>query len=284
MRASNCIKKLGLLAASSLTGLILGASALAQTPGMPTDGAMGFQEPATVGAQKILWLNSIVMPLIIGIAVFVLILMIYIFIRFNAKANPEPSKNSHNTLLEVVWTAAPVAIVFGLIVLATEPLYYLDEVPETDITIKAVGNQWNWDYVYVDHGEFEFNSGLLPEEDANAAGVSYRLATTEPMVVPVGKKVRLIVTASDVLHSWTIPSFGVKMDAIPGRLNETWFEVTEPGTYYGQCSEICGREHAFMPIEVKVVPQAEFDAWVLQKNPSYVKATPTLEASNTPQN
>lgn len=281
MRASIIKNTFGRLALAGSTALLFAGTALAQTPGMPTDGAIGFQPAATPGAERIHWLNGYVMPLIFGITIFVLVLMIYIMFRFREKANPVPSKTSHNTALEVVWTAVPVAIVFGLIVLATDVLYFLDEVPESDMTVKVVGNQWNWDYVYVDHGEFEFNSAMLSEEDSAAAGVSYRLATTEPMVVPAGKKVRLIVTASDVLHSWAMPSFGVKMDAVPGRLNETWFQVTEPGTYYGQCSEICGRDHAFMPIEVKVVPEAEFDAWVLEKNPAYVKSTGTLEASNT---
>ena len=216
-------------------------------------------------------LHTIAFILIAVIVVVVMGLMIFIMLRFNEKANPVPSKNSHNTLLEVVWTAVPVMMVLFLIAVATRPLYYLDVIPEPDMTIKAVGNQWNWDYVYPDHGGFEFNSSPLTREEAAEKNLPGLLAVNAPMVVPVNKKIRMIVTASDVLHAFAVPAFGVKTDAVPGRLNETWFEVREPGTYYGQCSEVCGQLHYNMPIEVRVLPQDEFDAWVLEQNPDYVK-------------
>lgn len=278
MRASTLFKSLGLLAgAVSLAGLAHAA--------VPVDKGLLFQDPATPGMERIEWLHNIVLWLIIGIVGLVMGLMIYIFIRFNAKANPVPSKTSHNTLLEVVWTTVPVLIVLALITLATPVLYYLDEIPESDVTVKIAGNQWNWDYIYVDHGEFEFNSSVASAEEAAETGEPYLLAASEPMVVPVGKNVRILVTANDVIHAWTIPAFGVKIDAVPGRINESWFRVDKAGTYYGQCSEICGLDHYNMPIEVKAVSEAEFDAWVLEKNPEYVKnANETRTEASLTQN
>lgn len=277
MRISRIFGSAGLAASAVWTAI----AAQAQTKGLPTDGAIGFQEAATPNMDVVNDLHTIAFVIITAIVVLVMGLMIFIMLRFNEKANPVPSKNSHNTLLEVVWTAAPVMIVLFLIAVATRPLYYLDTIPESTMTVKAVGNQWNWDFVYPDHGGFEFNSAPLTEEEAAAKNVPLRYATTEPMVVPMGQKIRVIVTASDVLHAFSIPSFGVKIDAVPGRLNETWFEVREPGTYYGQCAEICGQLHYNMPIEVLVLPQDEFDAWVLTKNPEYVKNEGiTTEARN----
>ncbi|WP_017931280.1 cytochrome c oxidase subunit II [Robiginitomaculum antarcticum] len=286
MRASFIFKGLAL---SALTATALfGAShfgldsALAEA-GKPTDGALYLQEAATPTATELRWLHDVVMIIITAIVALVTGLMAFIFIRFNKKANPVPSRTSHNTLLEVVWTAAPVAIVLTLIAIATQPLYNQDVIPETEMTVKVVGNQWNWTYVYPDHGDFDFTSSLLPEEDAKAQGRPYLLAADEAMVVPAKTKIRVLVTASDVLHSFAMPSFAVKIDAVPGRINETWFVVDEPGTYYGQCSEICGREHAFMPIEIKVVPQNEFVAWVQTRNPEYAAAPATQQdASLTP--
>ena len=269
---------LGWLGASAAAVTLAGA---AQAAGVPTDGAIGFQESVTPNMDMVEKLHTIAFVIITAIVILVMGLMLFIMVRFNEKANPVPSKTSHNTLLEVVWTAAPVMIVLFLIAVATRPLYFLDTIPEDAITVKAIGNQWNWDYVYPDHGGFEFNSAPLTIEEAADKNVPGRLAVTEPMVVPVGQKIRVIVTASDVLHAFAVPAFGVKVDAVPGRLNETWFEVREPGTYYGQCSEICGQLHYNMPIEVRVLPQAEFDAWVLEKNPEYVKNEGiTTEARN----
>ena len=269
---------LGWLGATAAAAALAGA---AHAAGVPTDGSIGFQESVTPNMDMVEKLHTIAFIIITAIVILVMGLMLFIMLRFNEKANPVPSKTSHNTLLEVVWTAAPVMIVLFLIAVATRPLYFLDTIPEDAITVKAIGNQWNWDYVYPDHGGFEFNSAPLTIEEAAEKNVPGRLAVTEPMVVPVGQKIRVIVTASDVLHAFAVPAFGVKVDAVPGRLNETWFEVREPGTYYGQCSEVCGQLHYNMPIEVRVLPQAEFDAWVLEKNPEYVKNEGiTTEARN----
>lgn len=276
MRLSRIFTTMG----GALTLPLLAGAAFAA--GQPVDGKIGFQESVTPQMDAVNSLHTIAFVIITAITILVLGLMIFIMLRFNEKANPVPSKNSHNTLLEVVWTAVPVMIVLFLIAVATRPLYFLDVIPEPDMTVKAVGNQWNWDYVYPDHGGFEFNSAPLTQEEAAAKNAPGLLAVTEPLVLPANKKIRVIVTASDVLHAWAVPAFGVKIDAVPGRLNETWFEVREPGTYYGQCSEVCGQLHYNMPIEVRVLPEAEFDAWVLTQNPEYVKNEGvTTEARNT---
>ncbi len=277
MRASSIFKALSVTALAGLA-----ASVAYAAPGVPTDGGLLFQDAATPGMEKVNALHNIVLWLVIGIVGLVLALMIYICVRFREKANPVPSKTSHNTMLEVVWTAVPVIVVLGLMLGAAPLLYYLDEIPESDMTVKVVGNQWNWDYSYPDHGDFEFNSSVADKADLN--GAPYLLKTTEPLVVPAGKTIRVLVTANDVLHAWAVPSFAVKIDAMPGRINETWFRVDRPGTYYGQCSEICGFDHYNMPVEVKVVPEAEFDAWVLTKNPSYVKNATDVTREASVQN
>lgn len=276
------MRKSRILGLSGVSALAASAFGTAHAAGLPVDGDIGFQESVTPNMDMVTNLHTIAFVIITAIVILVMGLMLFIMVRFNEKANPVPSKTSHNTLLEVVWTAGPVMIVLFLIAVATRPLYDLDTIPEDAITVKAIGNQWNWDYVYPDHGGFEFNSAPLTIEEAAEKNLPGRLAVTEPMVVPVGQKIRVIVTASDVLHAFAVPAFGVKIDAVPGRLNETWFEVREPGTYYGQCSEICGQLHYNMPIEVRVLPQDEFDAWVLEKNPEYVKNEGvTTEARNT---
>lgn len=275
MRASSVFKAFSLFLLA-----FFGASA-AYAAGVPVDKGLLFQEAATENMEKVNALHNIVLWLIIGIVVLVMALLVFIMIRFNEKANPVPSKTSHNTLLEVVWTTVPVIIVMALMFLAGPLLYELDVVEDTDMTVKVVGNQWNWDYVYPDHGDFEFNSSVIDAAEAADKGVPYLLAATEPLVVPAGQKIRVLVTSNDVLHAWAVPAFAVKMDAVPGRINETWFKADTPGTYYGQCSEVCGIDHYNMPVEVKVVSQAEFDAWVLTKNPEYVKndTETTQEAS-----
>jgi cytochrome c oxidase subunit II len=231
------------------------------TPGQPTDGALNLQPAMTPIAERIHDFHDILLWIIIPITLFVMGLLIWVMIRYNRKANPTPSKNSHNTLLEVVWTAVPVLILVVIAVFSFPLLYFQDEIPEADFTIKATGYQWYWGYEYPDHEVAEFISTMVAEEDL-AEGQLRNLSVDYPMVVPAGATVRLQVTAADVIHNWAMPAFGSKMDAIPGRINETWFQVAEEGVYYGQCSELCGIRHAFMPIEVHVVNQATFDSWV----------------------
>ena len=197
-----------------------------------------------------------------AITVFVLGLMVYVMVRFNAKANPVPSKTSHNTLIEVVWTVIPILILL-VIAVPSFRLLYDQATPEADMTIKATGYQWYWGYEYPDHGDIAFDA-LMLEDDELQPGQPRLLTTDNAVVVPVDTTVRVLVTAADVIHNWAMPAFGVKMDAYPGRLNETWFRANQTGIYYGQCSELCGIRHSFMPIMVKVVEKEEFTAWVEQ--------------------
>lgn len=244
--------------------------------GRPTPGDIGFQEPATIVMENIRVFHNVwLLPMSVIIVVIVLALMLWVMIRYNEKANPTPKKFSHNTLVEIVWTAIPVVILLAIVAPSMRLLFLQDRIPPVDLTIKTIGNQWNWDYEYPDHGDFTFNAvvenrGETAEERASADPERpVLLATDLPMVIPAGKTVRLLVTASDVIHSWAVPSFGVKIDAVPGTTNETWFRVDREGTYFGQCSELCGTDHAYMPIEVKVVSPEEFSVWVKQMQQEY---------------
>jgi cytochrome c oxidase subunit II len=251
--------------------VLLASAAAWAAVGQPEPWQMSLQDAATPIAEFIAWLHNFLLWIITAITVFVLGLMLYIFVRFNARANPVPSKNTHNTLLEVAWTVIPILILVVIAVPSLRLLYLQRDIPVADMTLKIIGNpSWNWTYEYPDLGLNEdgsakvtFTSYLKSREDAARDNVPYLLATDVPVVVPVNKTVKLIVTSDPegIIHAWTIPSFGMKIDAIPGRLNEDWFKATKEGVYYGQCSELCGKDHAFMPIEVHVVPQADFDAW-----------------------
>ena len=190
------------------------------------------------------------------ITLFVLGLLITIVVKFNAKANPVPSRTTHNTLLEVAWTLIPVMILVGIAVPSFRLLFEELDIPKADLTVKATGKQWYWSYAYPDNGKFEFDSLLAQDKQPRLLGVDNEL------VVPVNKVVRVQVTGADVIHSFAVPAFGIKIDAIPGRLNETWFKATKTGMFYGQCSELCGKDHAFMPIAVRVVSDQDFTAWV----------------------
>jgi len=231
----------------------------------PRDGAIGFQEAATPVMEKLVaFHNGMILPIIIAITLFVVVLMGYIMWRFSEKRNPVPSKTTHHVGLEVAWTIAPVLILLFMVVPSMQLLYYQDVIPESDMTIKVTGNTWNWEYAYPDHPEVEsYISNMLEKEDAKAAGKPYLLGSDAPLVVPVDTTVKVLVTSSNNLHSFAMPAFGIKMDAIPGRINETWFKVNPgmEGTYYGQCSELCGVRHAFMPIEIQVVSKPEFEKW-----------------------
>jgi cytochrome c oxidase subunit 2 len=222
------------------------------------------------------------MPVITGITLLVLGLLIWIVIRYNKKSNPVPAKWSHNTFIEIVWTVLPVLILVGISLFSFRLLYAYHDMPKPDLTVKATGNQWNWSYEYPDQGVPEYVSNMLPEDEIAARGMPhslYRLAADEPIVVPVGKTVRVLVTATDVIHAFALPAFGLKTDAIPGRVNETWFRADRVGTFYGQCSELCGVDHAFMPIQINVVTEAEFAAWVASKGGSMTPQAPAAPAA-----
>ena len=257
------------------------AAAAAATPaGIAVDGQLGFQPAATPVMEIIHSFHTELLIIITAITLLVLGLLVYVMIRFNRKANPTAGKTSHNTLVEIVWTAAPILILVIIAIPSFRLLYYQDVIPEADFTIKTTGNQWNWTYEYPDHGDFQYVANMITDEDvAGWPMEAHRNLTTDlPMVVPVGATVRMEVTASDVIHNWAMPAFGIKMDAIPGRLNETWFVVDEPGVFYGQCSELCGLRHAFMPIEVHVEPQDVFDAWIEAANEDPYEAPRVLVA------
>jgi cytochrome c oxidase subunit 2 len=235
------------------------------TVGQPTQN-WGFQPQVTPIGQEAAWFhNAILMPLITITSVFVLLLMLYVIVRFRRSANPTPSRTTHHTLLEVLWTLVPVLILVAIAVPSIRLLAHQYSPPKADLTIKATGNQWYWTYTYPDHGDFEIVSNMLSDDEAKRRGEPRLLAVDERVVVPVGATVKMIVTSADVIHSWGIPAFWAKIDAVPGRLNETWFKTDRPGVYYGQCFELCGSRHAYMPIAVEVVPAAQFAAWVASK-------------------
>ncbi len=248
------------LTLSAFSALFAGA-AFAQ---VPVDGGIGLQEPATpVMEELVKFHNGFLMWTITIITLFVLALMIFIMFRFNEKANPVPSKTSHNTLIEVIWTIVPVLILLVMVVPSMKLLYMQDRIPETELTVKVVGNTWNWEYSYPEFENVDaFISNPLDKEASLAAGKPYLLGTDAPLVVPVNKKVKVLVTSNNNLHAFAVPAFGVKIDSVPGRINETWFQVTKEGTFYGQCSELCGINHYYMPIEVQVVSEARFNQWI----------------------
>ena len=229
----------------------------------PVEWGMGLQDSASPSKVEITNFHNMLLYIIFGIAIFVLLLLIYVVLRFNKRVNPEPSKVTHNVLLEVAWTVVPVVILIIIAIPSFKLLYYLDRVEEPDMTLKVTGYQWYWQYDYPDFGDISFSSYMVSDEDIDPSKGQVRLLSTDnPVVLPVNKNVQVILTGGDVLHSWAVPSLGVKTDTVPGRLNETWFRITEPGIYYGQCSELCGKDHAYMPIEIHAVSEADFETWV----------------------
>jgi cytochrome c oxidase subunit 2 len=262
-------------------GVMLGSAATAlAAPGQPSSWALGLQEAASPVMADITWFHNFLLVLITVITVFVLALLLIVMIRFNARANPTPSRTTHNALIEVVWTIAPVVILLAIAVPSFRLLFLELDAPKADLTVKATGKQWYWSYNYPDNGNFEFDSILVEDKDLKPD--QPRLLTVDnEMVVPVNKVVHVLVTGADVIHSFAVPSFGIKIDAVPGRLNDTWFKATSEGRFHGQCSELCGKDHAFMPITVRVVNDAEFAAWVAQekKNAGLDRAAPTTLAA-----
>ena len=229
------------------------------------DWQLGFQPAGSPIMETVHSFHNYILIIISLITVFVLALLVWCILRFNARSNPTPSRTSHNTAIEVAWTIVPVLILLFIAVPSFRLLYDKETTPaNAAMTVKAVGYQWYWGYEYPDHGDFAFNSIMLRDDELKP-GQPRLLAVDREMVVPAGQTIRLIVTAGDVLHSFGLPAFALKTDAIPGRLNEAWFRADRPGVYYGQCSEICGRDHAFMPIAIRVLPQAEWEAWLAER-------------------
>lgn len=240
------------------------ASAAEDVAGKPIPDGTGFQRGVTEVARDIQWLDDFLLIIITVITLFVVALMGICIVRYNRKANPQAADFTHNVPLEIAWTAIPVLILIVIAIPSLRLLFLQLEVPESDLTIKAIGNQWYWSYEYPDQ-DIQFDSVMLQRDELEAAGYQpdeFLLATDTRVVVPVNATVHVLVTATDVIHAWTIPSFGSKVDAVPGRINETWFRAEEVGRYFGQCSELCGKDHTYMPIVVDVVSQADYDAWV----------------------
>jgi len=229
--------------------------------GQPTEWELGLQQSASPIMDSIINFHNGLLIVVTAITLFVMALLVIVMVKFNAKANPVPSKTTHNTLIEVAWTVIPVLILVGIAVPSFRLLFSELDIPKADLTVKATGKQWYWTYTYPDNGPFEFDSLLVKDADLKP-GQPRLLTADNDLVVPVNKVVRVLTTGADVIHSFAMPAFGIKIDAIPGRINETWFKATKVGTYHGQCSELCGRDHAFMPIVIRVVSDQDFTAWL----------------------
>lgn len=257
--------------ATFLLGSALSVSAFAEplNEGQPTDKAMGWQPAATLFKVKVEHFYDYgLFPVITVISLLVLALLAWIVFRYNKKSNPVPARFSHNTLIEIIWTLGPVIILVVIAIFSLSLLKYENDMPTPDVVVKATGNQWFWTYDYPELGVTDVESRILPDaldiKKAKAANIPYLLEVDNKLVVPVNRVVHVEVTGADVIHSFTVPAFGFKIDAVPGRLNNTWFKATRIGTFYGQCSELCGKDHAYMPIEVQVVSDANFDAYIIK--------------------
>jgi len=248
------------------------AAAMAVQPalaGQPEPWGLNLQEAASPIMEQMIDFHNLLLVIITAITVFVTALLIWAIIRYNRRANPEPAKFHHNTMLEVAWTVVPILILLVIAIPSFRLLYAQHSYPQPDVTIKATGYQWYWNYEYPEEG-FSFGSFMIEDADLQP-GQPRLLAVDADVVVPVGKTVQVLVTAADVMHNWTVPAFGSKIDAIPGRVNRTWFEATKTGTFYGQCSELCGTRHAYMPIAVRVVTQEQYDEWLAQAQAEYAE-------------
>ena len=280
------LKRLIVLAIT-MVAILTGGEAAVAGLGQPSPWQLGLQQSASPVMDNIIWFHDFLLYIITGIAGFVLVLLVVVMVRFNARTNPNPSRTTHNTLIEIAWTLIPIVILMFIAVPSFKLLFLQLNVPAADLTVKATGKQWYWSYSYPDNGQFEFDS-LMLKEGQRKEGQPRLLAVDNEVVVPVNKTVRVITTGSDVIHSFAVPSFGIKIDAVPGRINETWFTATREGVYYGQCSELCGKDHAFMPIAVHVVSEQAFSAWVEEAKKKYARddalpPTTVAAAQSTPR-
>ena len=249
------------LSFGAFVGVVFATGAANAGMGQPSPWQINLQGAATPVMESIHSFNTFLLVIITSIVLFVTVLLAIVMVRFNARSNPVPSKTSHNTLIEVVWTVVPVMILVAIAIPSFRLLHLELNIPQADMTVKVTGHQWYWSYEYPDNGGFGFDSLMLTKDELKP-GQPRLLSVDNEVVVPVNKTVRIQVTSGDVIHSFAMPSFGVKIDALPGRLNESWFKATREGVYYGQCSELCGRDHAFMPIAIRVVSEKDFEAWL----------------------
>jgi cytochrome c oxidase subunit 2 len=263
-----------LFGAAAFAGVMFAATAASA---LPVEWQTDMQSSASVVMDKIEDFHRLLLIVITLITLFVAALLGWVIIRYRASANPIPSKTHHNTLLEVAWTLIPVLILVLIAIPSFRLLYFEADMPHPDLTIKAIGKQWFWTYEYKSAGDFQFDSVGLSDDAAKKAGEPRLLGVDNIVVVPVGKVVQILTTGADVIHAWTIPQFGVKIDAIPGRINSTWFKAEKLGTFYGQCSELCGARHSMMPIEVKVVTQPEYEAWLAAAKKKYAANAPATQ-------
>ncbi|HEX9321249.1 MAG TPA: cytochrome c oxidase subunit II [Xanthobacteraceae bacterium] len=256
----------------------MGASVALAAMGYPTPWQTGFQDAGSPVMENIIWFHRLLLIVITLIAAFVLALLVWVMVRFNQRTHPTPSRTTHRTSLEVAWTVIPIAILVFIAVPSFRLLFLEQNIPAADITVKATGKQWYWSYGYPDQGKIEFDSLMIQDKDLKADQPRL-LSVDNDLVVPVNKVVRVQVTGSDVIHSFAVPSFGIKIDAIPGRLNETWFKATKEGIYYGQCSELCGKNHAYMPIALRVVSDSEFNGWLEEAKKKYARGDDAAPAA-----
>lgn len=286
MRFATILSGLG----AAITSAVIAGTALAQdgisgleSVGKPEPKGTGFQPAVTELAVDQQWLDAVLMYLSIAVSALVMVLLLIVILRFNSRANPKPAKFSHNTPLEIAWTLVPVLILVVLGANSLPILFKQQEIPAGDVVIKATGNQWYWSYEYPDEG-IAFDSFLLDKTALAAHGYSedeYLLATDNAVVVPVGKTVVVQVTAADVIHAWTVPAFAVKQDGVPGRIAQLWFKAEKEGVYFGQCSELCGKDHAYMPITVKVVSEAVYADWVARTKTADAGTTATVQVASS---
>src|SRR5215213_479240 len=268
--------------AVTIGALLAGAGVAWAGLGQPSAWQLNFQQAGSPVMDNIISFHNFLLVIITLITLFVLALLVVIMVRFNARANPVPSRTTHNTLLEVAWTLVPVAILVMIAIPSFKLLFYQLNIPQADLTVKATGKQWYWSYSYPDNGKFEFDSLMVRDQKQLRTDQPRLLGVDNEMVVPVNKTIRVQTTGAEVIHAFAVPSFGIKIDAIPGRLNETWFKATREGVYYGQCSELCGKDHAFMPIAVRVVSEEAFAQWVEQAKQKFASQdAPTTSGSAT---
>jgi cytochrome c oxidase subunit 2 len=262
-------KRLIAFVVTSVTGLgmVVGMGVALAATGQPEPWQLGMQKGVTPVMDNIIWFHDFLLYVIVAITLFVLALLVIVAVKFNARSNPVPSRTTHNTTIEVIWTVVPVLILVTIAVPSFRLLFFQLNTPKADVTVKATGKQWFWSYSYPD-SKFEFDSLMVQTKDLKP-GQPRLLAVDNEMVVPVNKVVKVLTTGADVIHSFAIPSFGIKIDAIPGRINETWFKAEREGMYYGQCSELCGKDHAFMPIAIRVVNDRDYTAWLEQAKKKY---------------
>jgi cytochrome c oxidase subunit 2 len=270
--------------AVAICALMAGLGAVWAGDGKPSDWQMNFQQSATPVMDDIVRFHTGLLYTIVAIAGFVLVLLLIVIVRFNARSNPTPSRTTHNTMLEVAWTVIPVVILVAIAVPSFRLLFLQLNTPQADLTVKATGKQWFWTYSYPDNGKFEFDSVMIRDVTKLRADQPRLLGVDNEMVVPVNKTVRVITTGAEVIHAFAVPSFGVKIDSVPGRINETWFKATREGIYYGQCSELCGKDHSAMPIAVRVVSEQAFATWVEEAKRKWARddSAPTNFAAADP--